>query len=77
MKRVIYAGCIRTQLGVVLVCPLLLSGCVSFGPSEWRPDQHVMVMRQCKISCHPGRMQTYDAIDGTCSCAAAAAGATK
>lgn len=63
----------KPQIGCALLACIALTSCVSMGPSDWRPDQHVMVMRQCKLSCHPGRMQAYDAIDGTCSCASAGA----
>ena len=46
-----------------------LSGCVSMGPTDWRADQHVMVMRQCRVACHPGRMAVYESMDGSCACA--------
>ena len=44
------------------------SGCVSLGPSDWRPEQHAVVMRVCKVACHPGRMLRYDSTDGSCEC---------
>lgn len=46
----------------------LLTGCVSMSPSDWRPESHVAVMRQCRVSCYPAGMTKYDAMDGSCQC---------
>lgn len=57
--------------GVVwIITILLLSSCVSYGPSEWSPMSHVAVMRQCRVACHPGRMSGYSSMDGECTCEA-------
>lgn len=46
----------------------LLAGCTTFGPAEWRPEQHVYFMRACSLSCRPGQMVGYAAVDGECKC---------
>jgi hypothetical protein len=50
------------------------AGCVSAGPSDWSPLNHMQVMRQCRNLCHPHGVRKYDPMDGSCACAAPRAG---
>lgn len=55
-------------LGIFLFLLTLVPGCVSLGAADWRPEQHVAVLRTCKIACHPGGVKSYDATVGECIC---------
>lgn len=52
----------------IFVAVMVLESCMSIGPSDWRPDQHVLMMKECKVLCHPAAVKAYDPIDGECSC---------
>lgn len=51
-----------------LVIAFLLSGCVSYGPRAWRPDQHMDMMAECRSACGD-RMTAYEPYNGRCECA--------
>lgn len=71
------AGTLRAtlhELGALAVVPLLavalaLGGCVSMGPADWRPDQHVYMMRACQLLCSKaGGAHSYTITEGECTC---------
>lgn len=56
-------------LGVLLFFLWCLSGCVSMGPADWRPEQHVMMMRSCQVMCSKaGGAKGYSIVEGDCQC---------
>lgn len=55
-------------IATLLFVMTLLPGCVSLGAADWRPEQHVAVMRTCKIVCYPNGVKSYDSTVGSCEC---------
>lgn len=52
-----------------LLVLFFLSGCISLGPADWRPDQHIQVMRACQAMCaKAGGAKGYTIMDGECEC---------
>lgn len=43
------------------------TGCMT-DPSQWRPGDHMMMARNCRVVCRPGEVKRYDSMDGSCEC---------
>jgi hypothetical protein len=54
----------------LLLLANLLTGCVLSDPSQWRPESHVLMSRNCRVVCYPGTVYTYDSMSGACTCRA-------
>lgn len=55
-------------LVIVSAFSVLLVSCTLTDPSQWRPEQHMMVSRNCRVVCRPGLVLRYDSMDGSCEC---------
>lgn len=53
-------------LGVLIAAAV--TSCVLSDPSQWRPEQHMLMSRNCRVVCRPGYVLRYDSMDGSCEC---------
>lgn len=70
-KLIDWAICTLLWGGVIFMGIMIataLSGCTMTDPSQWRPEQHMMMSRNCRIVCQPGQVRKYDSLDGSCMC---------
>lgn len=55
-------------IGIGVLAAVAVTACTLSDPSQWRPEQHMMMSRNCRVVCRPGTVRTYDSMDGSCSC---------
>lgn len=46
---------------------LLQAGCLT-DPSQWSPEHHMLMSRNCRVACYPRGLSRYSSMDGSCEC---------
>lgn len=55
------------MLRLILIAATL-TGCTVTDPSQWRPEYHTIMSRNCRVVCYPGTVYQYSSMDGACTC---------